>query len=275
MGEAIECQSCGTQGMGLYCSACGERRLDASQRSIRVLIGHALWEATSIDGKLLKTFKAFFFKPGFLSWAHWQGVRRPYMKPLTLFLLFNLLYFLMSPLTDFTLPLDNQKYQPYGAWLTGIIDDYLARSGRTFEAVAAEYDAVTAVVAKSIVILSVPFLIPFVWMANPSRKFFLVDHTVFALHAYSFLLVWLVIVAAFGGTAYYLFGEIVTRVSIVFFLIGFLTPLAYLIVAQRGMYGDVWWRATLKGLWLYAGLVFSHFVYRFVQFWLVWWQVAV
>jgi hypothetical protein len=276
MADLARCQSCGVSGMQEFCPACGERTLDASQRSLAVLVSHGLREAFAVDGKLWRTLRLFLIRPGFLSREHMLGVRNPYMRPLTLFLFFNLIYFLFSPLTDFTLPLDNQKYQPYGTWLQGVIDQYLVQAGRTFEEVAAQYDAVTEVVAKSLVIFSVPFLVPFAWLMNPSRKYYLVDHTVFALHLYCFVLAWPVLVNAVMGTLYYFLKDYVD-LSVQgwsFLLIAFGPIVIYCIVAQRAMYRSIWWVALVKGWILSFGIVFSHFVYRFIQFWLVWWQVT-
>lgn len=268
------CASCGAQETGAYCSVCGERRLDPDQRRLRVLFGQLFEEVTSLDSKLGRTVRAFFLKPGFLSREHYRGARKRYMRPLTLFLLFNLLYFLRAPITDFALPLDNQEMQPYGAWIKGVIDAYLAETGKTFEDVAARYDAVTSIVAKSIVILSVPFLVPFVWAVNPDRRYHLIDHSVFAIHFYSFVLVWPLLFALVAGAVYRLGGPFVIQNQIVTLLILFGPLLAYLTLAQKGMYGDPLWRAALKALAMFAGFVLSHFMYRLIQFWLVWWQVT-
>lgn len=276
MGETIMCQSCGAEGMQLYCPVCGERKLDASQRSMKALLGHALLEVADVNGKPLKTLKAFFLKPGFLSHEHWLGVRKPYMRPLTLFLLINLVYFLFSPLKDFHSPLSSQQHQLFGDWLMVFINDYLTQSGRTFEEVAAQYDVVTEVVAKSLVIVSVPFVVPFAWMLNPSKRYYLVDHTVFSLHLYGFVLAWPTILNAVMSTLYYLIGHMVDLSLQGWSLVtaAFGPVIVYCIFAQRGMYGSAWWPAIIKGWVLSAGIVFSHAVYRFIQFWIAWWQVT-
>jgi len=277
MADQARCQSCGASEMQEFCPVCGERTLDGSQRSLAVLASHGVREAFAVDGKLWRTLRLFFTRPGFLSREHMLGVRNPYMRPLTLFLFFNLIYFLFSPLTDFTLPLNNQKIQPlYGGWLQDIIDQYILVSGRTFEQVAAQYDAVTEVVAKSLVIFSVPFLVPIAWLMNPSRKYYLVDHTVFSLHLYCFVFAWPVLINALMDGLYILLHNIV-EVSLsgwAFTLVAFGPLAAYPIVAQKNMYGGPWWLSVVKGSVLFFGIIFSHFVYRFIQFWLVWWQVT-
>ncbi|NVJ69990.1 MAG: DUF3667 domain-containing protein [Alphaproteobacteria bacterium] len=222
---------------------------------------------------MLRSFRAFLFSPGLLAREHWRGARKPYLKPVTLFLLVNVLYFLVSPMTDFSLPLNNQAIQPYGAWVSQVIDRYLVESGETFDALAARYDVLTQVVAKSIVIVSVPFLVPFVWIANPSRRYFLIDHTVFALHHYAFIMVWPIVVAGIGSGLYML-GVSAVLPQWSFGLMLFLPIYLYGVAGARRMYGAGWISAVFKGLILFVGVGVSHFIYRLIQFWLVWWQVT-
>jgi hypothetical protein len=268
------CQSCNANGMGSFCPNCGERYLATDQRKMSVLFGQAFEELTSLDSKLFRTLRAFLLRPGFLSYEHWRGVRQPYMKPFTLFLMINLIYFFFSPLTDFTLPLDRQQLQPvYGDWLMSIIEGYLAESGRSLAELAEKYDVITSVVAKSIVVVGVPFFVPFVWMMNPPSKFYLIDHTVFALHAYCFFLAWPIMGAAVGATMFYVAGVTVAQ-GLPSILMALVPQLIYLSIAQKNMYGGPLWAVLLKGLFLVGGLVVSHFIYRFIQFWIVWWQVT-
>ncbi|SDE06090.1 DUF3667 domain-containing protein [Kordiimonas lacus] len=237
------------------------------------MFGQLLEEVSSLDSKLFRSFRAFLFSPGLLAYEHWRGARKPYLKPVTLFLIVNVIYFLVSPITDFALPLNNQAIQPYGAWVTKVIDGYVASSGESFDQVAARYDALTQVVAKSIVIVSVPFLVPFVWICSPFRRYYLLDHTVFALHHYAFVLIWPVAASGIGYSLHALGLEA--------FLPGwanaallFLPLYAYGVVGVKRAYGGGWIGALLKGIVLFAGVAVSHFIYRLIQFWVVWWQVT-
>ncbi|MBO6506573.1 MAG: DUF3667 domain-containing protein [Kordiimonadaceae bacterium] len=268
------CASCGTSARGNFCWNCGERQFGPNQRRLRVLFGQLFEEVTSLDSKFARTLRAFFLRPGFLSREHYRGARKAYMRPFTLFLLINLLYFLRAPLTDFALPLDNQELQPYGSWVQGIIEAYLTTTGQTFEDVATRYDSVTGIVAKSIVIVGVPFLIPFVWLVNLGNRYFLIDHAVFAIHFYSFVLAWPLIFALLAGAVYNLGGPFVIESPMVAGLLLLGPMVVYLTIAQKTMYEDPVWRAGIKAVVMSLGFVVSHFVYRLIQFWLVWWQVT-
>lgn len=222
---------------------------------------------------MFRTLRALLFSPGTLSLAHMQGVRRPYMKPVTLFVVLNVLFFLFSPITDFALPLDNQGMQMYGDHVQAVIDREVAKSGNSFDDLAARYDVLTQLVAKSIVILSVPFLVPFVWLANPGGRYFLIDHTVFALHLYGFVLVWPIIVDAVASGLYF--------AGLLEFVPGFVATLlilgplyGYIFLAQRRMYGGSPWLVPFRAMAVFAGLVLSHFIYRYLQFWIVWLQIT-
>ncbi|PCI63342.1 MAG: hypothetical protein COB37_05115 [Kordiimonadales bacterium] len=267
------CQSCQTPFAGGFCHGCGERKLEDGQRKVSVLFGQLLEEVSSLDGKLFRTAKAFMMRPGELSLAHYRGVRKPYIRPLTLFLLINVLYFLVSNLTDFALPLHDQKLQPYGGWLTAIIENEIATSGKTFDELAVVYNMTSELVAKSIVIISVPFLVPFVWLINPQRRFYLIDHTVFSVHIYSFVLVWPMVLVALNTVIALLKPD--GALSLWYPALMLFPPLfIYSFFAQKKMYGGGILVSLAKAFIIFVGVGVSHFIYRFIQFWLVWWQVT-
>ena len=191
---SFSCQNCQNNYVGNFCNQCGEQRFDSEQRKIAVLFSNLIQSLFELDGKLLKSIRYFFTQPGFLAFEHWRGVRKPYMTPVAFFLIVNLLFFIFSPITDFAQPLETQSAQPYASLVQSTIVTELQDHSISIQQLAEKYDAVSEAIAKSIVILSVPFLVPFIWLMNPSKKFYLIDHSVSALYIYAFVLIWPMII---------------------------------------------------------------------------------
>ncbi|HLM54723.1 MAG TPA: DUF3667 domain-containing protein, partial [Pyrinomonadaceae bacterium] len=79
------CPSCGETLAGDYCHACGEKRPEGRDLSVRRFFGEAAQELTSVEhSKLFNTLRSLMLRPGLLTneWA--AGRRRLYLKPLNL-----------------------------------------------------------------------------------------------------------------------------------------------------------------------------------------------
>jgi hypothetical protein len=267
------CQNCQNQYKGRFCNQCGERRFDAEQRKISVLFATLIQSLFELDGKLIRSIRYFFTRPGFLAYEHSRGVRKPYITPVAFFLITNLVFFIFSPITDFAQPLDSQQSQPYGPLVQSTIDSYLLEQSISMQVLSERYDVLSETIAKSIVILSVPFLIPFIWLANPNKKFYLIDHSVSALYLYAFVLVWPMIVTPLLTFLFWVTEQRENPDGLLLLLL--LTPY-YLYAAffQKFMYRDIWWKCLLKAWVITIGIIISHFIFRFLQFWIVWWQMA-
>ena len=87
------CVNCSAPCPGAYCSACGEKRLSANDFSLRHFVGHAVHDLTHFDAKIFRSLIPLLFKPGVLTAEFIAGRRSRYIKPLTLFILVNLFFF--------------------------------------------------------------------------------------------------------------------------------------------------------------------------------------
>ena len=105
MSAPSSCVSCGAPLAGAYCAACGERAPDERSRTLGDFFGDALDALTNVNGKFLKSLRLLVFSPGFLSAEHARGARLPYMRPVQLFLVANLVFFLWSFVPIFSTPL--------------------------------------------------------------------------------------------------------------------------------------------------------------------------
>ena len=94
-----KCQSCGYNFYGKYCSNCGEKQFSREDLSLKKSFKNFIFSISNIDSNLFKSLVLLLKKPGFLTKEYLNGKRTLYLKPLQLFLLINLLYFLIQPFT--------------------------------------------------------------------------------------------------------------------------------------------------------------------------------
>jgi hypothetical protein len=66
--EIGSCASCARPLSGPYCSHCGEEAVDPHALTVRHFVGHTLaHETLHLDGKIWRTLRYLFFRPGFLT----------------------------------------------------------------------------------------------------------------------------------------------------------------------------------------------------------------
>src|SRR5262245_26606381 len=95
--QAPHCLNCGAVLSGKYCAACGQKRVDRRDLSIRRFFGHVFNELTDLQSnKILRTFGALLFKPGLLTSEYLAGKKGFHIGPVRLYLTFSALYFLFA-----------------------------------------------------------------------------------------------------------------------------------------------------------------------------------
>src|SRR5688572_26234067 len=100
------CPNCEALLHGPYCSACGQRKPRPDEYSMLGFLADAATEIFSVDGKTLRTVRQLLFHPGRLTLDYYQGRRVQYLKPVQLFLIVNVIFFLIAVgmgVFDFTL----------------------------------------------------------------------------------------------------------------------------------------------------------------------------
>lgn len=91
------CPNCGTSLLGSHCHACGQKKIDADEYSLRRFLGRAINDFTDLESsKLLRTLLAMLVRPGLLAAEYLAGRRGSYLGPLKLYLTFSALYFLFA-----------------------------------------------------------------------------------------------------------------------------------------------------------------------------------
>lgn len=189
---AERCISCGAIQRGNYCEVCGERRITDADRSIAAFLKRAFEEVTDVDSRLFSTLRRLVFSPGHLTQAFAEGRRKPYLGPVQLFLLANLAYFLLAPVSPYTAyntplssQLDQQMYSdalPVEAWVAST----QAATGLDAEAFEAVFNNQSELLARSLVLVMVPVFAVFLSVLMLGRGRPYVDHLVFSLHFFAF-----------------------------------------------------------------------------------------
>lgn len=192
------CVSCGAPISSRYCAACGERTVSREDLTLRHFLAEGFESLTSTDSRLFRTLRALLTQPGLLSAAYVAGRRVPYLKPLQIFLLCNLAFFLFQAVTDSHVvdtPLDvhlhnsGPLHEPSHERVFGAPhreDERERMPG--FDAFERRFNARASDVAGSLVIVMVPLFAMAVAATFPRRRRLPVEHLVFATHFYAFFL---------------------------------------------------------------------------------------
>ena len=124
--------------------------------------------------------------------AFLQGRRKPFVGPVALFLVANVLFFATESLTGgtiFTTPLEGHLHtQPWSPVAQGLVADRLALLHTPAALFAARFDRAIALHARSLILLmALAFaVLPAIAYGRSRRPF--AAHVVFSLHLYAFML---------------------------------------------------------------------------------------
>ena len=250
-----------------------KKKLDRGSRSLSYLFAALTQELTSLEGKVLFTLKRFFTAPGQQCLDFHLGIRQRYFSLISLFFVFNVLYFIFTPLTDFNLSLREQFGQLHSDLIVPIIKDYLTEHNISLQDMNTKYALVSSSTAKSTIIVSVPFFAFFVWLINPYKRYFLQDHVMYALNTYAFILIVPTLFVLMAKGINLAVGETVIGIKSLL-PVNLIWLLYFLWSSQKTLYQEKAWVSLIKLPILLIGLLASHFIFRFIQFWLTWWQVT-
>lgn len=194
------CPTCKTGVATPFCSTCGERPQRSRDLTVRGLVEHMFEAFTNVDSKLLRSFRYLVAHPGLLTVAFLQGRRQPFLGPVPLFLIANVLFFAIEALsggTLFTTPLDWHLHrQPWSGFAPQLVADRLAEMHTSLEHYAPVFDRAVATHARSLIIFMALFFALVPMLVFMRRKRPVVAHAVFSLHLYAFMLLLFCVVTA-------------------------------------------------------------------------------
>jgi hypothetical protein len=272
------CPSCGEAFRGRFCPRCGERRLGRDRYSLRQFAAEAVEAVANLDGRLLRTVRTLFLRPGLLSAEYFAGRRTPYLRPLQLFLISNVFFFLAQGMTRSRVldtPLEVHVHSSMHQrlahrWVYGAAHVPDEPDTPALERFRARFDMAVESQSRTLVIVMVPMMALVLTALFLLRRRYFVEHVVFATHFYSFLLVGSPVALAVLiqvlrgarrlGADVAWFGE--GALSLAMTLIWGI----YLALAARRFYGLGRLGAIWRGAVLAFGTMLVLFAYRFVLF---------
>jgi hypothetical protein len=189
---AWTCPSCHGAVSTPYCPECGERPLSPRELTFRGLLEQVFEAFTNIDGRVLRSFRCLVSSPGQLTVAFLQGRRRPFIGPVSLFLITNVLFFATETLTGgtvFSTPLESHlQTQPWSPVAQVLVAHRLDALHVTVAQYAPGFDGAVAVHARSLILLMALSFAMLPWIVFRRGRHPFVTHATFSLHLYAFLL---------------------------------------------------------------------------------------
>ena len=243
--QAAQCLNCGADLSGKYCAACGQKKVDRRDLSIRRFFAHVLGELTDLQSnKILRTFGALLFRPGQLTSEYLAGRKGFHIGPVRLYLTFSAIYFLFAwgTLSDArgggAVRMSRSPAVIQMAKQRGVDPLVFA------ERIQDRAERIAAVLRFLSVLLSGVFLS----LLYFSTRRYYVEHLIFSFHYYSFdffcksvFAVLFLSVSAFGG-------------KLPGMALNFFYPIAfvYLMFALRRVYRQRWPITILKSIVLFV-----------------------
>ncbi len=264
--EVISCKNCGGTTLGKFCANCGQRTYDHTNRSIKNLLTEFFGNLFFFDNRFWLSIRYLIRYPGTMSKEYLAGKRRKFLAPISIFLFSNLAYFLVNPLTDYSLPLhDQMNSQPYSVFAKEMVETKLGKEQLELSVYARDYNQASLNISKSVMILNVPIVAVFVFLISLRRTKFYYDSLIFSLHYFSLFLLMLVVGAAF----FKIFGMFITwsylgMVTIVTNVL--LVPFIFASISIRNYLSYSWLSSVLGGLGILFALGLSQFIYRPIIF---------
>jgi len=269
------CKSCGHHFTGNYCNECGEKVLHASDRSFKKFTGSVVQALTFADSKFIKSLWLVLSKPGFLSKEFVEGKRVKYLKPLSLFLVLNLVYFFFPVIQLFNASLNTQLRSSSVLFVlrdlySNLVAAKATAMGADLAAFSIIYNLKTVGFAKIMVMVFVVIAsLPLNLLYHKRNRLF-TDHIDIMVELACFNLlvnaIFLSVIAGFTGLGNYL-NE--TSLTIIFISTNFY----FLIRASWQFYGEKSWRLVLKSIVMLLFLKVALELYRSVLFFVTIWSL--
>ena len=245
------CPECETVLAGKYCHECGEKPPDAHDLTLKHFFHHGLHELTHFDSKIFRTLKTLIFDPGVLTADYLAGRKKRYVMPLRLFLvIFALNFFLYTrPVVAFysiDFLMNASKAAGQGNALEKAIEHAAEKRHTTKEALIDRINEHWQHDVSFFQLGDVFFFAVCLAMVNWRRYF--VEHLIFSLHAFSFILL-------IGCVAWFYYARYGYKHNIILAGVSLIIYLLYLFRALPRVYGSTGWTAFFKCCFLAACVV--------------------
>ena len=257
------CSNCKERLQGEFCHNCGQKHIDHHDYSLKAFASHGLHEILHFDSKVFRTLVPLMFKPGYLTEEYFSGKRMRYLKPLQLFILINVLFFLVK-----TGGLFHYSLTAYLNEFGNLIQARINSSGLSEAVYEAKFNTSMHFQQKSYIILLVPVFAFVMKLLYLRAKRYYVEHLVFSLNFFAFLLVFLA-VFPIPLIALKLLGVKVSVGERPLVAVIFIVCSIYLSIALKRVYKQKIPATLLKAFILAACVIPLILFYRIVLFFVV------
>ena len=259
------CVSCGAPQAETFCERCGEKRITTHDYSITHFAENALETFTHFDIKSLRALKVLVLKPGELTRAYLDGRRRPYVGPIQLFVILNIVFAFFGANT-FRTPLSVQRDSWLPQMKQRMVETARTERGMSDEQFEHEFDRTAGLQAKTWVFSMIPAYAIALTLLYGFRRYFF-EHLVFATHFMAFVLIWILTAGILLNIALRTLGTTTAAqrdqlISLVL-LVGMLV---YLAIALKRVYGDRLPAAIARSLAMVVLFLPILRAYRFLLF---------
>jgi hypothetical protein len=274
------CKSCGHVFTGMYCNICGEKVIEPKDRSMRTFMSNIVIAITFADNRFIKTLWYTIKNPGFLSKEYADGRRVHYLRPLQLFFILNLVYFLFPVLQLFNSSLRTQMYFLFHSSLVrDMVIKHVVEEGLSINGYSLMYDSKSAAIAKLLMIVFVLLAsLPLSLIYRKKNRYF-TDHVALSVELACFNIF---IMAIFLSALLWVLSRILhwsgsglgdylndTTFTIIFII----ANMYFIYRASRTFYQQKGKRLIVKSALAIVGLFLALEAYRLLLFFVTFWSV--
>lgn len=269
-GNPAPCPSCGHNIEEYFCTNCGEKKTALHDFSLKHLAAESIEGLTHFDNKFFRSLKLLITKPGMLTSYYFAGRRVPYMKPLQLFIVCNIIFFLLLGKQNiFSLNFYNYvNFSPYTLFGTKKAIAAKATTEDALNQLAMQFNVHISEQSKAFLILFIPVIALGTALFFINKKKYFAEHLVFATHYFAFLLLYFVaqyflVQLPFGwftGIEYNSTFDLIVSVA------GLLVLSVYFAIAAKRFYAVSGLKTVLSGLFIVLLFTFTLYAYRIFLF---------
>lgn len=270
IGMATNCPSCGNIIQEKFCSNCGEKKIDRHDFSVKHFAAESLEGLTHFDNKFIRSLKLLITRPGMLTKYHFEGRRVPYMKPLQLFIVCNIIFFfLLGKQNMFSQNFYNYRnFSPYTLFGTQKAIAAKAATEAALNQLAIYFNGQMAAQSKAFLILFIPLMAIFIALFFINKKRYFAEHLVFATHFFSFLVLYYLALYFFAQLPFWLItkSNFNSTFDLVVSILSLLVMSVYFVFAVKQFYDASNWQSILTGIFIAVVFTFSIYAYRMFLF---------
>lgn len=252
------CANCQATMLGEYCHRCGQPAFTPHHFSLGHFLHHALHDLTHFDSKIFRSLFPLVFKPGFLTSEYVAGRQKNYIKPITMFVLVNLFFFLVvhrMGMLNWTLEGVSAGF--HGALAQKMVAEKIAAQQISAKEFETRFNEVLRYNQKSMFFFLIPLFGVALKVFYLRQRRYYVEHLILSIHVHSYYLIFVVIGMPLLMLVLGLFDFLLkTHLSRTFgndpyILVPlFLGMLIYLAIALKRVHAQAWLMTSLKALLL-------------------------